>query len=224
MVFNNHMNKLIIIIIVAAAVGGGYWYWSNKNGGQEIYPTPTPPVTDDRGLRPENDTDLWKIYRNDRYGFEFKYPTNFILYKPDSTKIVAQNYFDRGGVNIISVAFPGGYYSGTNFNQGYLTVAFNGYIAQLNDCKTFPSELSKSLETLVINGVTLYGKAKSGVAAGTRYETEIYRGFKGDKCFEVNLNWSVGNIQNYSPGSTREVNEKEARQKLEAILSTFKIN
>ena len=55
-----------MIIIVATAVG--HWAWQK---GQELSPTPS--LSKEPGKGEFSD---WKIYRNEEYGFEFKYPAN----------------------------------------------------------------------------------------------------------------------------------------------------
>lgn len=48
----------------------------------------------------ENDVSGWKTYRNDKFGFEFKYPTNLIYQQPDGSNI---NFNTDGGVDRISI-------------------------------------------------------------------------------------------------------------------------
>lgn len=59
----------IVAIVVVAVAGAGWWYW-NKN--YAIGPTPTPTAIPD-------ETANWKTYTNTQYGFEFKYPNDWIL-------------------------------------------------------------------------------------------------------------------------------------------------
>lgn len=47
-------------------------------------PSPTPVIA------PKIDTSNWKIYRNDKYGYEFKYPSNFYIEEPASTVVIVR--------------------------------------------------------------------------------------------------------------------------------------
>ncbi len=63
---------LIAVIVVLVAIGG-YFAWSNKTQPviQESIPTQIP----------KDETVGWKTYTNEEYGFELKYPLDWI-YKP----------------------------------------------------------------------------------------------------------------------------------------------
>lgn len=58
--------KIIKIVILSTLLGGivcgvGYWYWQKTN-------------------QVDGETANWKTYRNEKYGFEFKYPSSWQLY------------------------------------------------------------------------------------------------------------------------------------------------
>lgn len=54
---------IILVIAAVAILGGGYWYWQTS-----IETLPENPVV------AESDFTGWKTYRNEKYGFEVKYP------------------------------------------------------------------------------------------------------------------------------------------------------
>lgn len=130
------MNKKLIIGIITGVILliGGYFVFSKKlvlsvvNRQQNFSVTATPTIS-------SIDTSDWKTYRNDEYGFEFKYPVNqFIL----STKNTDGDYFRRSGVNDpfyrVSLRFavsdegPCDHYgiSGVNENSAKKLVLANG--------------------------------------------------------------------------------------------------
>jgi len=64
---------IILIIIGVLVVAGGLYYYQTQTEPDIIQPSPTPspqPTTQD-------ETADWKTYRNDEYGFEFKYPGEY---------------------------------------------------------------------------------------------------------------------------------------------------
>ena len=88
---------MVAALVVVAAGAGGWWYVSQasepseasfptlqENTNTEIQaaakpsaPTPKPPVQPSPTPVANNKTANWKTYRNESYGFEFKYPTGY---------------------------------------------------------------------------------------------------------------------------------------------------
>ena len=64
---------IIIIILVAVIVGGGILVWQQRLIGKNLIPTPTPEISILPTQTPD-ETSGWKTYKDDYYGYEFKYP------------------------------------------------------------------------------------------------------------------------------------------------------
>jgi len=83
----NNTKYFLIIIILILVIGGGIIYWQGKiineigefstiNKPQEENVLPTDTSKTDTS-QAENETADWKTYKNEKYGFEIKYPKNW---------------------------------------------------------------------------------------------------------------------------------------------------
>jgi hypothetical protein len=71
---------LIWIIIAAILISGGYWAYQYTKGSPLCWPY-CPDMTDEdreeiKRSALEAETSNWNTYRNEEYGFEFRYPTS----------------------------------------------------------------------------------------------------------------------------------------------------
>ncbi|MBI2100738.1 MAG: hypothetical protein HYT47_01860, partial [Candidatus Vogelbacteria bacterium] len=71
---------VLIIILAALALGGEYAAWKNRSS-TPIGGSPTSPDVDSFTTAPAPTTDLdttgWKTYRDDSFGFEVEYPSDW---------------------------------------------------------------------------------------------------------------------------------------------------
>lgn len=72
---------ILIVAILAVIIGGGIMWWVKK---QEISFAPLPEIIKSE-KSVQDETADWKIYRNEEYGFEVKYPKNFQILNFEST-------------------------------------------------------------------------------------------------------------------------------------------
>ena len=67
--------SLLGLLVLAGAIYGGYWYAARK----KVPPTPTPIPQLTPTPSVEEQTKDWKVYRNQDYGFQIKYPPELAL-------------------------------------------------------------------------------------------------------------------------------------------------
>lgn len=70
MLKNKGFSAIVFVIILAVLAGGIYWVWQEGNNK-----TPPPVIYTDEQVDELNE---WQTYRNEEYGFEFKYPASFM--------------------------------------------------------------------------------------------------------------------------------------------------
>src|SRR3989344_1890600 len=149
-------------------------------------------------------------YQNSEYGFQISYGMDFL---PDDSGD-GTNYFKNPGQTAVSISIPKALYPDTNFGSALATVA-----VQTNSSQG-PCE--RATITKTINGAVFHESETTGAAAGTQYQTHLYRTFKDGNCYEISLTLGVANIGNFEPGAVSEVDEDSAWARLTAIAETFR--
>src|SRR3989338_6754346 len=77
-------SKIAIIIIALILIGGAYFVFSKKDRSVSIQDTESQNSQSSNSSADQLSTDNWKTYRNEQFGFEFKYPENFKIIKEEA--------------------------------------------------------------------------------------------------------------------------------------------
>ena len=76
---NRAFSKILILVILVILIGGGIFTWQYFGTPEEEVKTPEEMT--------EDETANWKIYRNEEYGFEIKYPLEIWPYDKEGVKL-----------------------------------------------------------------------------------------------------------------------------------------
>jgi len=185
---------------------------------------------------------VWKTYQEKPFedlqphkpwGFEFKYPKEFVLHKGDYPDFPIGSFLKshHSGAGLwsvtpnVSVALSKTAYPGTNFKGAWITVSYDPDIANLSDCQKVERNqvVEKMTESQVINGIVWYKRLVDSAAAGTMIKSRVYHTFHNGMCYEITLHLAISNIGTYDPSlGIKPVDENEVWGKLESVLSTFR--
>lgn len=124
------------------------------------------------------------------------------------------NYFKNPGDTVVSISMPKALYPDTNFGSATATVAIQ------TDSSQGPCE--RAMATKTINGVVFHESETKGVAAGTEYQTRLYRTFKDGNCYEISLTLGTANVGNFEPGSVTVMDEAHVWKRLMAVAESFR--
>jgi hypothetical protein len=205
----------VFIITVFAATVSLLYYVEVKNNVPAYVETPVH-KTAESNLR---------TYKNTDYGFEIQYSKNYQFQLPTDPSAFQASYFVKSGISLAQISIPGSLYKNTNFTEGSLSMAVRNNTTA-GQCQTYfkgSDELELMEDKIKIGKNTFHTAEFSGAAAGTRYDTTLYRIRSGETCYELELVRAFSNIQNFEPGMVNEVNEDEVLERLNEIVETFKL-
>lgn len=106
----------LVIVVAAVIIVGGTVYYSKSLSDSKI-DSNTVDITS------ENESSNWKTYRDETYGFEFKYPSDWVIQKNDPYGWVVSKYPDYGFyLNVIHHPYTLGIQSGVDSNNKLISV------------------------------------------------------------------------------------------------------
>jgi DNA-binding CsgD family transcriptional regulator len=192
--------------VVVAAVGGiGVLVWGvvATGGPEEEMPI---------ALTPDPSTTGWKTYRNDKYGFEFRYP-------PDAA--LTEDSESLGIPSEIRVDLP--FSGGTNLVRKFLVVTARDRPPQqcsspLND--GFEPEVIETA-TVRLNGLEFRREVRDGVATGNLYQSVSYSTSNEGLCVSLSFILHSANPGNY-PTPPPEFDAAAESAVFRQIAATFR--
>jgi hypothetical protein len=78
------------IIVAIIAIGATAVYITQRQGGEEAKRQKEVTTT---AKKPETDTSYWKVYRNEVYGFEMKYPSDWKVQEDYGGQVTNIDFF-----------------------------------------------------------------------------------------------------------------------------------
>jgi hypothetical protein len=206
-------NILIALALIGVVVAGGIAY--QRLTYQPLVSTASPLVTD------RSD---WKVYRDDTYGFEIRYPQDFRVENRISPGVLRER--------VVSLTLQGdAYYRGSNLVEASVVIgvrqdqyALAGCLAEGHtDIASVGGSNGGQLPAeRRIDGVTFRSAHGGEGAAGHHYEKLRYRAIYNNACYEITLFLHSTNILSYEAGTVAEFHRDGVLEKLEQVISTFR--
>jgi hypothetical protein len=162
-------------------------------------------------------------YRSRDYGVSFHYPWQYAFL---SAKAVANGDESRrprsdghdGQFTLARIEVPKGYYPETDFESAYFTLSLNQDLNAQECQAALPTENAAS-GTQTINGVAFRWAETDSGGHGSAAKVRNYAAFVNDACYELEMGVTTSNEN----GMAREIDPDQVFRRLEAILTTVKI-
>lgn len=169
------------------------------------------------------------IFTNPQYKVSLDYTGLSMVTKAPSSYIPTQNNFGQYGNDLLSLYLNPSVYKGTNLESGWVNLAVNnkldikGCYAKLANAE----RLSAFTQKRLVQGNTWYYPLPNpigGAAAGHQGETETYRMYKNNSCYEVVLGLSKFTRENLeNPDSVKEVDIPKIFNYLGAVFNKLQV-
>lgn len=229
----NRYQVSVVVVLIAAILSLAFGYAMGMSGRiavalPAVPAAPSVPEAAEDGIA-YAPTDRWKHWRDEDMtkgrsgyvGYEMKYPRDFDVRRGE----------DAGGGWIglprVRVSFPEDAFADppTNFRTASVLVSIADDATE-DECYVDPAAGAVDRERIAavhdINGAKFRAVTLRDAAAGSRYDTELYRTWHAGRCVEIALNLGMSNIANYDPGAVRPFEPDRAWSVLHAIRDTFR--
>jgi hypothetical protein len=146
----------------------------------------------------------WKTYKNETYGYEIPYPSDFAL-KNSNGGITflpeIKDYFTTILVNEVSI----------------------GVDAPAKICATPESAQKREWKDATFDGQSFSIAEWTDAAAGSRYQEKIYRTIHNNLCYQITLNARYAGSYGLYASNQQKIEEVDARniQELKAFTKLF---
>lgn len=221
------INKILIVVVIFLFVSL-FYAWLVIKEKSEMSSTNISSVTE-ISYSPNE----WKTWEDNYYSkttgesfsYKLRYPRDFDIFRGGDAS---------GGLSgnpAVRLAFPEDAFQTprTNYGGAYLVISIGTDKLSLDNCYKKPSHMvllaanAKFSDTQLINGRIFYTDTFRDFAAGSVYDSKIYRVLIDDRCFEVVQTIHTGNISNYPAGTATEFDQSKAINILNQMLGTLTI-
>jgi hypothetical protein len=183
---------LIVLILIVVFVWGYFHY-------RQI-----PPVVSENASQSE--VKDWKTYTDEKYGFEFKYPSIYSLQENTVT-------LERGDVKTVSVTLG-------DIPNVLAIAEISVNSAPSTDQCYVPFAGPKYTKTVTNNGITFFTGSSKDQVMGLAQMTEGYSTIHNRLCYKVDLKMDYGRDENGSYDPKFDVTAIE--EAFDQVFSTFK--
>ena len=221
------INKIFIIVVIFLFASLFYtWFVIKEKSG---IPSTNVASAPEINYAPNE----WKTWEDNYYSkttgenfsYKLRYPRDFDVLRGDSAS---------GGLignPAVQLAFPEDAFQTprTNYGGTYLTISIGTDKPSLDNCYKKPSHMvllganAELSDTQLINGRIFYTGTFQDFAAGSVYDSKIYRALVDGRCFEAVQTIHTGNIVNYPAGTATEFDQSKAMNILNQMLETLTI-
>jgi len=220
------INKILIVVIIFL-FGSIFYAWlviKEKSEMLSTNITSAPEINYASNEWKTWDDNYYSKTTGESFSYKLQYPRDFDVLRGDSAS---------GGLNgnpAVRLAFPEDAFQTprTNYGGAYLVISIGTDKLSLDDCYKKPSHMvlanPKFSDTQLINGRTFYTDTFRDHAAGSVYDSKIYRILIDNRCFEAVQTIHTGNIANYPAGTATEFDQSKAMSILNQMLGTLIIS
>ena len=220
------INKIFIIVVIFLL---GLLLYVSATKTKQVITSVDTACTPEISYAPNE----WKTWEDNYYSkttgenfsYKLRYPRDFDVLRGDSAS---------GGLignPAVQLAFPEDVFQTprTNYGGTYLTISIGTDKPSLDNCYKKPSHMvllganAELSDTQLINGRIFYTGTFQDFAAGSVYDSKIYRALVDGRCFEAVQTIHTGNIVNYPAGTATEFDQSKAMNILNQMLETLTI-